>query len=170
MPRPRKPSKALEREGAYRHNPQRRRNPPKGRGKLPASPPDHLELERWEVKAWREIVASIPDGVATGSEVLLVEMASRLLGRLRRSVDLNGSQISQLRYILSDLGCSPAARERLGVRDPREEDDQGFGEFGAGESQPQAPEAGKGTFRARVLQLVPKANATKRAPKKGGKK
>jgi len=118
----------LEKQGAFRHNPQRRRTPPKGRGKLPGEPPEDLDLERWETKAWKEIVRSIPPGVATGSEIILVEVAARLLGRLRRSVDLNGSQISQLRYILTDLGCSPAARERLGLPES-DEDDGGFGEF-----------------------------------------
>lgn len=134
MPRPRKPSDVHDRSGAFAHNPGRRRKDPRGVGKLPPDPPAHLELNKWETKAWQEIAAAIPAGVGTGSDAFVVEMAARITGAMRKSGEHGSAELGQLRYLLGSLGLTPTDRLRLSVAAEEPEDD-GLEEF----RQPRAP-------------------------------
>jgi len=150
MARPRKPSKILERSGAFRHNPQRRRRDARGVGTLPPEAPMHLELTRHEALAWKELVAVIPPGVVTDSERFVVEMAARIVGRVRKTGEYSPALLGQLRLYLGSLGLTPSDRARLAV--PEEDPGaDGFEEF----SRPiePMPSGGKRKRRAKALKF-----------------
>jgi phage terminase small subunit len=132
MPQPRKPSSVHERTGAYAHDPKRKRKDPRGVGKLSADPPEHLDFDRFQTRAWRELVEVIPAGVGTGSDKFVVEMAARLIGSIRKTGRATAAEFGQLRVYIGSLGLSPADRARLGAPQEDEPED-GFEEFrGAG--------------------------------------
>jgi len=114
MPAHRKPTEVLDRTGANRKNPQRRRKPPQGRGELSTTPPSHLRKLRGACAAWKEIVESIPSGVATGSDRFVVERAAVLLARSRSGEIWKAADETNLRAYFGALGLAPEARERLG--------------------------------------------------------
>lgn len=154
MARPRKPSKILERSGAFRHNPQRRRRDARGVGTLPPEAPMHLELTRHEALAWKELAAVIPPGVVTNSECFLVEMAARTIGRVRKTGECSPALLGQLRLYLGSLGLTPSDRARLAT--PEEEsDDDGFGEF----SRPSEPRPSGAKLLLGSLGLTPSDRA-----------
>lgn len=113
MARQRKSSVLLERSGAYRAHPSRRRKDPPGRGELPASPPPHLRFGAKLAAIWRELVAALPAGIATGSDRFVVERAVRLLHRARTDPNFKAFDETQLRAYLGALGLSPSARANL---------------------------------------------------------
>jgi len=114
----------------------------------------HLELARQEALAWKEIAAVIPPGVATDSERFTVELAARLLGRLRKTGDYAPAAIGQLRLLLGSLGLTPSDRARLAT--PEEESgDDGFEEF----SRPSEPRPSGAKLLLGSLGLTPSDRA-----------
>lgn len=124
MPGRRKPT-ALLVPSAFKTHPKRARPAePKPTGQLGA-PPDRLELE--EKDAWFEIAAIAPANVLTNADRLAVEIASRLMTKLRRDGlgGLNGlgsSYLAQLIQTLGRLGLTPADRGRLSITAGKESD------------------------------------------------
>ncbi len=113
MPRQRKPTAIMELTGAFRKDPQLRRdNEPPSVGPFPAQPPDHLADD---IKAaWEEIVEVVPFGVLGGSDRFIVEVCAILVAEMRRET-MNSARITQLRIALGALGLTPADRARLTV-------------------------------------------------------
>lgn len=144
MPAHRKPSEQLERAGAFRKNPNRRRKDLAGRGELPKSPPSHLRQVKGATEAWREIVATIPTGVATGSDRFIIERAAILLARSRTELaGFTSNHESQLRAYLGNLGLSPESRSRLGSGNGKDPKPNPFAEVG----DPQKPQQPLGPRR-----------------------
>ena len=112
MGRPRTPTEILELRGAYRKDPQRRRPVgPKSEKEL-GQPPSHLT--KLEVTCWNELERNIIAGVLTSAERWTVEIASRLMARLRTDW-LTGAEFAQLSKALSSLGMTPADRSKVHV-------------------------------------------------------
>lgn len=124
----RKPAALLERAGRFRHDPQRRRRDVKGRGELPALPPAWLQLNAIQTALYTHIGALIPEGIASGSDVIQVALAARALAKIQ-SGKYRSADMAQLRALLNGLALSPAARAALGAPGGGAEENP-FDEFG----------------------------------------
>lgn len=116
----RQPSKVLELNGSFKKNPQRQnKNEPDGSGSFPDSPPDHLdELQKTH---WNELVEMVPAGVLTGSDVLAIEILTKLLTDFRTDYDnFSTSKLSRMSLEMGRLGLSPADRTKLEIAKPKE--------------------------------------------------
>ena len=117
MARPRTATNILERTGAFKVSPGRKKarvNEPKGKGHFPKAAPKHLSPN---TKAcWREIVRLVPDGVLTKSDVIIVEIVAELLAELRDDPRLmDTSRITRLSSEMHKIGLSPSARATLQI-------------------------------------------------------
>jgi hypothetical protein len=80
--------------------------------------------------AWQKLadrIAMLPEGVVTGADDLLVELAARFLVKIEGGYAKN-SDISQFRALLGDLGLTP--KGRAGQQGPSNRGDVEDGEFG----------------------------------------
>ena len=112
MARPRTPTKVLDARGAFRRNPQRRRDgEPESRDPLGSAPDRLTDVER---QCWMEIAESAPTGVLTKADRLTVEQASRLLA-LDLAGDLSSSDRKLFLSVLGKLGLNPSDRARLSI-------------------------------------------------------
>lgn len=100
----------------------------KGRGALPALPPAWLQLNAIQTALYTQIAAIIPEGVATGSDVIAVALAARALAKVQ-SGKYRSADMAQLRALLNSLALGPAARAALGAPGAGQ-DDNPFDEFG----------------------------------------
>lgn len=110
MPQPRVPSNVLKLRGGRSRvdrsgEPAAADLPP-----LPAKPSKHLDADGRA--AWRELVAAMPPGTFYASDQFALELASRLLARLR-SEGLNASEYAVLTRLLSQCGMTPVDRSRI---------------------------------------------------------
>lgn len=118
MARPRKPTNVLELSGAFRKNPQRRREDPAVElGLGPA--PDYFDAG--ERAVWAEIEESAPEGVLARSDRLCVEMLVPLVLQLRRREAMKAAERQFMLSTLTRLGCTPADRSRVAQPAEREE-------------------------------------------------
>lgn len=111
MPAPRKPAVLLEMSGSLEKHPQRRRTEPVVAAPF-GSPPAHLTKEH--KAAWREIAKAAPAGVLTGADRVAVELAARMLVRIR-TTDFTAAEANGLRALLGQLGMTPADRSKVSV-------------------------------------------------------
>jgi len=136
MARPRKPTAELERKGAFRKDPQRRRargNEPSPTGDL-GDAPYHLRIA--EKRAWEELAKMAAPGVLTNSDRWLVEIACGLIAKHRDRSPRGGLRSGELTSLISCLGrmgITPADRSKVGVPERREENP--FSEFVAAEAE-----------------------------------
>jgi phage terminase small subunit len=121
MARPRKPTAVLELTGAFKKDPQRRReNEPKPSGPLGEEP---LHFDE-ELKAiWRELVVMVPAGVLTISDRWLVELACRTMQQVRKGTAL-AAERNLLLSCLSRMGLTPADRSKIAVPKEKEQIDE----------------------------------------------
>jgi hypothetical protein len=136
MARPRKPTAELERKGAFKHDPQRRRarqNEPIPSGEL-GDPPYHLRIA--EKRAWVELAAHAPPGVMKNSDRLLLEITCGLMAKLRDRNPMRGglkaAELALLIQCLSRMGLTPSDRSKVGV--PEQPPANPFSEFVTGEA------------------------------------
>lgn len=114
MARPRKPTRILELTGAFRKNPQRRKQreaepqPPAGLG---AAPADLSDAER---TCWERIAAEAPEGVLTSADRSYVRSAAILMA-LEDAREINTKDRGQLHKLLADFGMSPRGRSYIKV-------------------------------------------------------
>lgn len=114
MAQQRKPAVVLERAGRFAHDPQRRRADLKGKGELPATPPAWLKLNAAQVEIYHRLRDLIPDGVATGSDLITVAMLARWVAKIQSGKG-KSSDIAQIRALANSLGMSASARAALGA-------------------------------------------------------
>jgi len=117
MGRSRKPTAILELTGAFRRHPERRRargHEPRPSGPL-GDPPRCLN--RNERQAWRELERLAPARVLTNADRWLVEIASRLMAKMRKpgGPGLRPGELGILTQCLSRMGLSPADRSKVVV-------------------------------------------------------
>ena len=110
MSRPRKPTELLELNGAFKHDPSRRRPiSPKSTGDV-GDPPDYFAMN--EKAAWFELIAISAAGVLTAADRVVLEMTARLLAKYRIGT-LSHHETKDLQWCLSHLGLSPADRSKI---------------------------------------------------------
>ena len=112
MARPRTPTNVLDARGAFKKNPQRRRQDAEPSGQLGAAPA-HLECEA--LQAWEEIKRSAPRDVLTESDRLALEVAAQLLAQFRTDpVEFPAAKLVRLEALLGKFGMTPADRAKVG--------------------------------------------------------
>jgi hypothetical protein len=114
MSRPRTPTKLLELKGSFKKNPGRARSDEpvvtESLGSVPG------ELSDAEIMAWNEIVAYSPMGVLTQADTIEVELAARLLAKIRADFEnVNITGLRHLHTVLGKFGMNPSDRSKLGV-------------------------------------------------------
>ena len=123
MPRPRTPAAVLELRGAYTAHPERRREDLPGKGEWDPTPPQYLsEAER---AAWHELVGVLPIVALSGSDRFAVAQAARLLAQVRATPAAEPAfrlLDESLRRWLSELGCTPISRTKLGAKPAAKEE------------------------------------------------
>jgi hypothetical protein len=111
--RPRTPSNVLELRGAFKRNPQRRREPVAPAGEFDPQPPAHMPQEC--ARAWQWLVQQIPPGVLTASD----HAAMEIMARLQTQIWMGQLQfVSELRQWFGQYGLTAAAREKIGAKKP----------------------------------------------------
>ena len=115
MGRNRTPTNVLELRGAFKKNPQRRREDPEVEGDL-GDAPAHFDEAR--VLAWQEIVGMAPVGVLTKADRIAIEMLSDLLVRYRESMTPAGERFTSadrrdMLAMLARFGMTAADRSRV---------------------------------------------------------
>lgn len=120
MGRNRKPKAIAERDGSFEKHPERRANyehEPKPEGPLGA-PPASFDPEGFTgsrlLAIWNEIVSQAPPGVLTSADRLHLEMACRLIYRIRSGAAKSGD-FNSLREFLSKMAMNPADRPKVQV-------------------------------------------------------
>ena len=112
MARPRKPTRILELNGAFKMHPGRRRDrEPQPAGPL-GIPPGRMNAD--EVALWNEIEASCAPGVLKVSDRWSVEIAAKLMLRVTQGT-AKGSHLTVLRSLLAAMGMTPGDRSKLSV-------------------------------------------------------
>jgi hypothetical protein len=112
--RPRTPSNVLELKGAWKKDPQRRREPVAAAGAFNRQPPAHLPQEC--VRAWHWLVEQIPPGVLTASDHASMEAMARVQAQFWLTGQLD--YVKELRQWFGQYGLTAAAREKIAAKKP----------------------------------------------------
>jgi hypothetical protein len=113
MPRPRKPTKELERKGAFKKDPQRlasRENEPEPNGEVGA-PPAYFDDEHAAI--WAELVAESHEGVLCKADRKLLELTVRLTRKMRVIPGRAQKWINSLAKLLEATGAETYEIEQL---------------------------------------------------------
>ena|ERR1039458_1903241 len=120
MGRPRKPTAVHELNGSFDKHPERKAEralEPKPEGPLGA-PPSCFDPGDYTGKRllaiWNEIVLQCPPGVLSLSDRMHVELACRLMHRIRTSTAKSGDY-SRLDALLGKMGMNPADRSKVNI-------------------------------------------------------
>ena len=126
MARPRTPTAILDARGAFRKDPQRRRDgEPEVREPIGAMPGYFDESQK---VAWKQITNQAPMGVLTEADTGAVEMASILMAEMRTDWgNFTVGKIGRLQALLGQFGMTPSERARLNIAKPK--DDNPFDDF-----------------------------------------
>lgn len=119
MPQPRVPSNVLKLRGG-RSRVDRSGEP--AAADLPPLGKPSKYLDAAGRAAWREIVASVPPGTFCAADQFILELASRLLARLRTE-GLKAAEFAQLQRMLSSCGLTPTDRSKLAPPAPPKSSD-----------------------------------------------
>jgi hypothetical protein len=121
MARPRTPTAIQELKGAFKKDPQRRRDQePEHNGPLGAPPPGFDD----ELTAiWYELDGMVAARVLAKSDRWLVELACRTMRDVRKGQAL-ASERNLLLSCLSRMGLTPADRSKIAVPQKKEELDE----------------------------------------------
>ena len=126
MARPRTPTAILDARGAFKLNPNRRRDSePVVKDPIGAPPESLTEQERqW----WNEIVNRAPMGVLTSADYLPVIMAAKLMAEAMTDfAGMTPGRMARLHSLLGQFGMTPAERAKLSI--PKAKEANPFDEF-----------------------------------------
>jgi len=119
MPRPRTPTKVLEARGAFKKDPQRKRD-----GEPEVTTPlgaPHESLNAAESAAWLELARNAPPGVLTEADRLPVEMAACLLVEFRADrAGFSAVKLARLQSLCGAFGMTPSDRAKLAIEKPKD--------------------------------------------------
>jgi hypothetical protein len=121
MARPRTPTEVLSLKGAFKKHPERkdaRKGEPRPSGEL-GDPPAFLSPQQAEI--WLELANICPPRVLTNADRWTVEIAVRLMAKVRDESITNG-QLAQLIVCLSRMGMTPSDRSKIGIPENAEEE------------------------------------------------
>ena len=112
MARPRTPTNVLDARGAFKKNPQRKRQDADTAGQLTGAPAHLTGAAR---QAWEEITRCAPRDVLTESDRLALELAAQLLAQFRTDpVEFPAAKLVRLEALLGKFGMTPADRAKVG--------------------------------------------------------
>lgn len=116
MPRPRKPTKILQMNGAAKRNPGRmqdRENEPQPEAGI-GEAPGHLNAK--ECAVWDELVSVIPAGVMGNTDRIALEHLARLIVESRGDREnWSSAREKDLLTYLTRFGLTPADRSKVSV-------------------------------------------------------
>lgn len=117
--RPRTPTAVLDARGAFKKDPQRRRDgEPVVREPLGAMPDN---FDEGQARAWTEITETAPLGVLTEADRLAVEFAATLLAEFRQDrYGFPATKHGTLLKLLGQFGMTPSERSRLSIPKAKE--------------------------------------------------
>ena len=118
MPRPRNSIAQADLKGTLQQNAGRyasRQDAPVTKGDV-GKAPSYFSTEK--KKIWREVILSIPVGVAGESDRQTVELACTLLHQFRMDPTMSTARIALLLSTLSILGMTPQGRTKLHTTEP----------------------------------------------------
>lgn len=118
MGKSRKPAKILEMTGAFKKDPQRRREDPDPNGDIGEPPEDFTEEQ---AQAWQEIIENHYDGILCKAHRHSVEYTAKLLAFSRSKDPDTGLPLfpvpdKELRIALGALGMDPVNCSKLGIK------------------------------------------------------
>jgi hypothetical protein len=117
----------LEARGAFENHPERkedRANEPVPTGELGDPPAVLTPLQK---ALWAELAEIIPPGVARNADRWAIEMAVRIMSRVRTG-RAKGNEYSTLKSLLASFGMTPADRSRVKATIAPKEDE--WADFG----------------------------------------
>jgi phage terminase small subunit len=113
MSRPRTPATILQLKGAFKNNPNRKREDAKANNPI-GDPPK--SLSPFQLKIWCEIVGRLPDDIAGDADEFMLELVVILFSEFRASpAQFTAAKYGILHRLLSDLGMTPQGRAKIGV-------------------------------------------------------
>jgi hypothetical protein len=116
MPAPRKPSNILELNGAFKRNPNRRRNGVKPPAGVVGDPPEHFDEH--QRTAWADIVRDVPPGVLKASDRPSVELLAVLVAEFRQApYAFVAAKHSATLKLLQQFAMTPSSRENFSLKD-----------------------------------------------------
>lgn len=117
--RPRTPTNVLEARGAFKRNPQRKRDgEPEVRAPI-GNPPDDLSPE--ELRWWREFVERAPVGVLTAADYPSVLLAAKLMAEAMADfASISPGKLGRLQSLLGTFGMTPSDRAKLSIPKTKE--------------------------------------------------
>ncbi len=119
MARPRTPTKVLDARGAFKANPQRKRDGEPEVHEPIGCAPDHLADD--ELAAWRQIISQAPMGVLTEADTIAVESAACLVAEFRRDkADFPAGKLGRLQSFLGQFGMTPSDRAKMSIEKPKD--------------------------------------------------
>jgi hypothetical protein len=124
MARPRKPTAALELNGAFERNPKRakeRENEPKPLGKIGNAPGS---LDEAATAVWDDMAAEAH--WLTSADRFLLEIAAKYMAYFQAGGG-DTKTIGQLITVLNKLGFGPAERSKINGPKPKENEDESEG-------------------------------------------
>jgi hypothetical protein len=116
MPTPKKTLAELKLSGTFQQNKRRYEHltNPVATVQLPIGrPPAHLATT--ERAVWAELVRVAHPGLLTRSDRLLMEVAAKLIVRMR-TLDVKTSELNALMNVLARMGMTPAARLKMNLQ------------------------------------------------------
>ena len=112
--RPPQPLEVARLKGAVKHNPQRYRDVPEG-SPLPAGEPP-AGMRQGAKVIWFELLGWTPNGCATASERVYLELAANLMLEYRNDPFIfPAAKIAQLQAAIKELGMGAVARRKCAV-------------------------------------------------------
>lgn len=119
MARMHTPTAILDAKGSFKTNPRiKRPNEPKPNNAFRKTPPKGLD--RYQQKAWNDIVKRVPAFVLTDADEIIVEIASCLLAEFRDSpTDMPFGKIGRLHALLGSMGLTPSDRAGMSIQKPK---------------------------------------------------
>ena len=115
MGRPRKSIKELEASGAFKKDPQRKRNPePVPTGPI-GEPPERMPAEQHYV--WYELISEVPPGVLTNADRHHFRLTCGLCWMYDTMgvVEMSSSKIKDMERALGKYGLTPVDRNRINI-------------------------------------------------------
>lgn len=113
MGRPRKPTVLLERSGAFKHNPSRRRPPePRASGAL-GNPP--VYLDEYEAGIWRELAGKAPVGLLTNWDEAAFGRFCMLEAKSRKREEMTGAETGLHGRLYTEFGMTGGSRSKISV-------------------------------------------------------
>lgn len=111
MPAHRKPTNVLQLNGAFAHDPRRKRHDPPTHGPIGIAPKQSAITF---AQAWKYIAKCAPAGVLANRDRVYLEVAASLFAQFRAGpADFHPAKLARLEMMLAKLGMSPADASRV---------------------------------------------------------